>query len=94
MARAVSEPPGERRMSSPVCRDQFEVSPKGIAHKPTGATYTPHPGAPHSGTMNLAQLANLLPNGEDYRPHDVKAMMELLWADYVDANPRLFEVHD
>ena len=81
-------------MSSPVCRDQFEVSPKGIAPKPTGATYTPHPGAPHSGTMNLAQLANLLPNGEDYRPHDVKAMMELLWADYGDANPRLFELHD
>jgi hypothetical protein len=33
-------------------------------------------------------------NGEDYRPHEVQAMMELLWADYVEANPRLFEVHD
>jgi hypothetical protein len=73
-------------MLSPVRRDQFEISPKGIAHKPTGATYTPHPGAPHSGTIDIGQLENL--------PHDVKAMMELLWADYVDANPRLFEVHD
>jgi hypothetical protein len=27
---------------TPVQRDQFEVSPKGITHKPTGATYTPH----------------------------------------------------
>jgi hypothetical protein len=27
--------------SSPVQRDQFEVSPKGITHKPTGATYIP-----------------------------------------------------
>jgi hypothetical protein len=81
-------------MSSPVRRDQFEISPKGIAHKPTGATYTPHPGAPHSGTINISQLQNVPPNVEDYRAHDVKAMMELLWADYVDANPRLFEVHD
>jgi hypothetical protein len=81
-------------MLSPVRRDQFEISPKGIAHKPTGATYTPHPGAPHSGTINISQLGNVPPNVEDYRPHDVQAMMELLWADYVDANPRLFEVHD
>jgi hypothetical protein len=35
--------------STPVQRDQFEVSRKGITHKPTGATYTPHPGAPYSG---------------------------------------------
>ena len=81
-------------MSLPVCRDQFEISPKGIAHKPTRATYIPHPGGPYSGTMNLSQLESLLPNGEDYRPHEVKWMMELLWADYVDANPRFFEVHD
>jgi hypothetical protein len=81
-------------MSTPVRRDQFEISPKSITHKPTGATYTPHPGAPHFGTMNLSQLGKVLPNGEDYRPHEVKAMMELLWADYVDANPRLLEVHD
>jgi len=81
-------------MSTPVRRDQFEISPKGITHKPTGATYTPHPGAPHSGTMNLSQLGNVLPNGEDYRPDEVTAMMELLWAGYVDENPRLFEVHD
>jgi hypothetical protein len=78
--------------TSSVRRDQFEISlNKGITHKPTGATYTPHPGAPHSGT---SQLGNMLPNGEDYRPHEVTAMMKLLWAGYVDANPRLFKVHD
>ena len=44
--------------------------------------------------MNLGQLGNVLANGEDYRPHEVQAMMEQLWADYVAANPRLFEVHD
>jgi hypothetical protein len=81
-------------MSTAVQRDQFKISPKGITHTPTGATYAPHPGAPHSGIMNPSQLGNALPNGEDYRPHDVQTMMELLWAEYVDANPRLFEVHD
>jgi hypothetical protein len=44
--------------------------------------------------MDLSQLENALPNGEDYRPHEVTVMMERLWADYVDANPRFFEVHD
>ena len=69
----------ERKMSStPVQRDQFEVSPKGITHKPTGATYTPHRGAPYSGNMNLKQLGGVLPNGEDYRPHEVQMLMEQL----------------
>ena len=81
-------------MSTPVRRDQFEISPKGITHTPTGAKYSPHPGAPLSGNMNPSQLGNVLPNGEDYRPHEVEAMMELLWVEYVNANPRLFEVHD
>jgi hypothetical protein len=80
--------------STPVLQDQFEISPKGITHKPTGATYTPHSGAPYSGTINLSQLGNVLTNGSDYRPHEVQAMMEQLWAEYVNANPRLFEVHD
>ena len=80
--------------STPVQRDQFEVSPKGITHKPAGATYIPHCGAHYSGNMNLWRLGNVLPNGEDYRPLEVQTMMEQLWAEYVDANPRLFEVHD
>jgi hypothetical protein len=44
--------------------------------------------------MNPTRLGNVVPNGGDYRPHEVQAMMELLWADYVEANPRLFDVHD
>jgi hypothetical protein len=67
--------------STLVRRDQFEISPRGITHTPTGAKYTPHPGARHSGTMNLSQLGNVLPNGEDDRPYEVQAMMELLWAE-------------
>jgi hypothetical protein len=81
-------------MSTPVRPDQFEISPNGIRHRPSGAKYTPHPGAPHFGTLSLGRLGSVLPNGEDYRPHDVQKMIELLWAEYVEANPRLFEVHD
>jgi hypothetical protein len=85
----------ERKMSSmPVQRDQFEVSPQGITHKPTGATYTPHPGAPYCGIMNPSQLGNVLTSGNHYRLQEVQTMMEQLWAKYVEANPRLFEVHD
>jgi hypothetical protein len=81
-------------MSTLVQRDQFQISRKGITHTPTGATYTPHPGAPHSGTTNLNQLGNVLANGDDYRPHAVETMMEQLWGEYVAANPRLLEVFD
>jgi hypothetical protein len=81
-------------MSTPVRKDQFEISLKGITHTPTGAKYTPHPGAPHSGTLTLSELGSVSAIGEDYRPHEVRTMMERLWAEYVDANPRLFEVHD
>ena len=60
----------------------------------TSLRYAAHPGAPHTGNMDPGQLGNVLPNGEDYRPHEMQAMMELLWAEYVDANPRLFGVYD
>src|ERR1700751_1041963 len=66
-----------RGMSTPVRRDQFKLAPKGIVHLPTGAAYIPHPGAPYVGTMNPNQLGNVLPNGEDYRPHEVKAIGKL-----------------
>jgi hypothetical protein len=80
--------------SKRVQRDQFKISSEGITHIPTGATYTPHPGAPHAGIVNLSHLGNRLPNGEYHRPHEVQMMMEQLWTEYVDANPRLFDVHD
>jgi hypothetical protein len=44
--------------------------------------------------MKLGQLGNVLMSGEDYRPLEAQTMMQQLWAEYVDANPRLFEVHD
>ncbi len=72
--------------SKPVTREQFEISVRGITHKPTGATYTPHPGSPFSGTMNKSQLGRLGKGGDDYSPYEVEEMMERLWAEYVNAN--------
>ena len=79
-------------MSTPIQRDEFQISPKGIIHMPTGATYVPHPGAPHAGIMDLGPLE--LSGREDYGPHEMQAIMNQLWGDYVMANPRLFEVFD
>jgi hypothetical protein len=65
--------------STPVKPDQFEISDERITHKPTGCTFTPHPGQSSSGNMRLGQLGNKLTSGEDYRPDEVKAMMQQLW---------------
>jgi hypothetical protein len=71
----------------PVSREQFEISVRGITHKPTGATYTSHPGNPLSGTMNKSQLGNVSKrSGDSYSPFEVEAMMEQLWVEYVKAN--------
>ena len=66
-----------------VTRDQFEISNSGIEHKPTGSSFTPHPGNPHSGTFRMGHHGSTLPSGEDYRPDEVERMMRKLWAEHV-----------
>jgi hypothetical protein len=72
--------------NKPVTRDQFEISARGITHKPTGATYSPLPGSPFSGRVNRSQLGNISRRGDDYHLFEVEEMMERLWAEYVNAN--------
>jgi hypothetical protein len=80
---------GDKQMESNlVRRDEFNISPQGIVHKPTDAAFTPRPGDPFSGTTRLGSLGN---NGNGYRPDDVQRMMRELWAEYVAANPGMFE---
>jgi hypothetical protein len=66
-----------------VTRDQFEISEKGITHKPTGWNFTPYPGNPTDGTIRKGQLGNKLPAGEDYRPHEVEEMARRLWLEHL-----------
>jgi hypothetical protein len=75
-----------------VRRDHFSITPQGITHKPTGATFIPHSGSPLSGKLLMGQLGNRLPNGDDYRPDDVKRMIQQLWAEYVAANAEAFGI--
>ncbi len=73
-----------------VTRDQFNITPHGITHKPTDASFTPHGSDPHSGTMRLGQLESEAPAGDRYDPDVVKEIMTQLWVEYVAANSPLF----
>ena len=77
--------------SNLVRRDQFNIGPQGIVHKPTDAAFTPNPGDSYSGIERLGQLRNKHPNGSGFITEDVQRMMRELWAEYVAANPRLFK---
>jgi hypothetical protein len=70
-------------MVDEVTEDQFEISDGGIKHVPTGAHFVPHPGAPYSGNMQLSNLGNRLKDGRDFKPNEVRGMMERLWAQHV-----------
>jgi hypothetical protein len=73
-----------------VSRDQFNVTPEGIIHKPTGASFIPDIGNPHAGRIRAGQLEGDPRTGERYDPVTVRRMMQELWAEYVGANPSLF----
>ena len=74
-----------------VRRDQFNITPQGIVHKPTDAAFTPYPDDPYSGITRLGQLGNKRPDGNGFKPEDVQRIMKDLWAEYVISNPQLFK---
>ena len=72
-----------------VRRDQFNITPQGIVHKPTDAAFTQYAGDPYSGITRLGQLGNKHPNGNSFRPEDVQRMMRELWVEHVISNPQV-----
>ena len=46
--------------STLVTRNQFNITPQGIVHKPTEAGFIPHPGDPHSGIVVIAPHARAI----------------------------------
>jgi hypothetical protein len=74
-----------------VTRDQFNITPQGITHKPTDASFVPHCGDPRSGSMRLGRLECEAPSLDNYDPEVVKKMMMQLWAEYLAANADLFQ---
>jgi hypothetical protein len=73
-----------------ITRDQFNITPQGITHKPTEASFTPHCGDPLSGSVHLGQLESQVPKGDHYDADVVKEIMTQLWSEYVAANSDLF----
>ena len=55
-----------------VTADQFKLEGHEVVHVPTGARWTAYPGQPEAHSKNLGMLGSVLPNGDDYRPHDVE----------------------
>ncbi len=78
--------------STLVRRDQFNIGPHGITHKPTDAAFIPRPGDPHSGVERLGQLGHKHPYRSGYKIDEVQRLMRELWTEYVAANPQLFKV--
>jgi len=77
-----------------VRRDQFNITPQGIVHKPTDAAFTPYPGNPYSGITRLGHLGNNNTNGTSFSPEDVQRVMSELWAEYVADNRKMFKTGD
>ena len=50
-----------------VRRDQFNITPQGIVHKPTDAAFTPNPGDPYTGIHRLGQLGNETSKGSGFQ---------------------------
>jgi hypothetical protein len=61
--------------------EEFEVSENEVVHKPTNATWTAYEGRPEPSTHRASMLGSVLPNGDDYREHEVTAMALKLLAD-------------
>ena len=79
-------------MNDLVRRDQFNITPQGIVHKPTDAAFTPYPDDPYLGITRLGQLGSQHPNGNGFRPEDVQRIMRHLWVEYVIINAQLLKL--
>ena len=90
-ATRIAPPKDEIMESTLVRRDQFNITPQGIVHKPTAAAFMPYPGDPYSGITRTGQLGNKHPNGIGFSAEDVQRMMRELWVEYVTSNPTLFK---
>ena len=70
-------------MYTPVTEVQFQISDAGIKHTPTGCEFTPYVGSPYYGTRREGYRGSKLPDGRDFDPAELDAVMKRLWADHV-----------
>lgn len=69
-----------------VTDDQFEINDDGILHKPTGYKFTPRLGNPTEGHVNEGKLGDVLPNGDDFRPLEVRERAKSLWGNHIQTS--------
>ena len=69
-----------------ITRDQFNVTPQGVTHKPTDASFVPDRDDLRSGSTRLGRLACESTSGDTYDKVVVERMMRQLWAEYLAAN--------
>jgi len=58
--------------------DEFEVRENTVIHKPTNARWTAYPGVAEAHLYTPSRLGSVLPNGDDYREHEVGAIARKL----------------
>jgi hypothetical protein len=81
----------EKAMASILIRrDEFNITPQGIVHKPTDSHFAPHANDPYSGSIRIGQVGNVVPVGERYDSVQLKKMMMQLWTEYVAEKLNLF----
>jgi len=61
--------------------EEFTVSATEVIHNPTNATWTAYEGEAQPHLYRQSMLGSVLPNGDDYREHEVTAMALKLLAD-------------
>jgi hypothetical protein len=68
-----------------VRRDQFNITPDGILHKPTDACFVPSLADRHTGIFRRGNLCAPREKGDAYDADDVEKVMLQLWAEYVES---------
>jgi hypothetical protein len=53
-------------------RAEFEIKGDESIHKPTGARFSAHEGRREISHINWGTAGNVQPNGDDYRPHEIR----------------------
>jgi hypothetical protein len=66
---------------------EFVVRDDEVEHTPTGATWSAYPGHPEPSHLRRAMLGSVLPNGDDYREHEVTAVALRLLANRPNLKP-------
>jgi hypothetical protein len=77
--------------SSLIRRDQFEITPEGITHLPTGARLTPGPADAGSGVIRSGRPGKDPESEDGYDYDELHRIMRELWAEYLLNHPPFTE---